>query len=112
MVRHEGQPEAFRWFSSTRSFGLFLAGILISSSKKEVLSYNTSGIPVFFGNESKESPGENLTLIKGMRTDMGKYWVTYEKDSAHPKKPLWFYQVQFEAKNRKRSIYPNAKCIC
>jgi cytochrome c-type biogenesis protein CcmF len=31
-------------------FGLLLAGILISSSKKEILSYNTSGIPVFFVN--------------------------------------------------------------
>lgn len=91
-------------------FGLFLAGILISSSKKEVLSYNTSGIPVFFGNESKESPGENLTLVKGMRTDMGKYWVTYEKDSTHPKKPLWFYHVQFESKdgNEKFTLTPNA----
>jgi cytochrome c-type biogenesis protein CcmF len=91
-------------------FGLLLAGILISSSKKEILSYNTSGIPVFFGNESKEAPGENLTLIKGMRTDMGKYWVTYEKDSAHPKKPLWFYYVQFDAKNGKEkfTLTPNA----
>ena len=91
-------------------FGLLLAGILISSSKKEILSYNSSGIPVFFGNESKEAPGENLTLIKGMRTDMGKYWVTYEKDSAHPKKPLWFYYVQFDAKNGKEkfTLTPNA----
>jgi cytochrome c-type biogenesis protein CcmF len=91
-------------------FGLLLAGILISSSKKEILSYNTSGIPVFFGNESKEAPGENLTLIKGMRTDMGKYWVTYEKDSAHPKKPLWFYYVEFDAKNGKEkfTLTPNA----
>jgi cytochrome c-type biogenesis protein CcmF len=91
-------------------FGLMLAGILISSSKKEVLSYNTSGIPVFFGNDSKENMGENLTLVKGLRTDMGKYWVTYKSDSAHPKKPLWFYHVEFEAKNGKDkfSLTPNA----
>jgi cytochrome c-type biogenesis protein CcmF len=91
-------------------FGLLLAGILISSSKKETLSFNTSGIPVFFGADSKESPGENLTLVQGMRTDMGKYWVTYEKDSAHPKKPLWFYHVQFESKNGKENftLTPNA----
>ena len=91
-------------------FGLMLAGILISSSKKEVLSYNTSGIPVFFGNDSKENMGENLTLVKGLRTDMGKYWVTYKSDSAHPKKPLWFYHLEFEAKNGKDkfSLTPNA----
>jgi cytochrome c-type biogenesis protein CcmF len=91
-------------------FGLFLLGILISSSKKEVLSYNSSGIPVFFGNESKENSGENLTLVKGLKTDMGKYWVTYKSDSAHPKKPLWFYHVDFEAKNGKEKfiLTPNA----
>jgi cytochrome c-type biogenesis protein CcmF len=91
-------------------FGLFLLGILISSSKKEVLSYNSSGIPVFFGNESKENSGENLTLVKGIKTDMGKYWVTYKSDSAHPKKPLWFYHVDFEAKNGKEKfiLTPNA----
>ena len=91
-------------------FGLLLAGILISSSKKEILSYNTSGIPVFFGSDSKENMGENLTLVKGVRTDMGKYWVTYKSDSAHPKKPLWFYHVEFEAKNSKDkfTLTPNA----
>ena len=91
-------------------FGLMLFGILISSSKKEVLSYNTSGIPVFFGNDSKEKPGENLTLVKGLRTDMGKYWVTYDKDSANPKKPLWYYHLKFESKDGKEnfSLSPNA----
>ena len=91
-------------------FGMLLAGILISSSKKEVLSYNTSGISVFMGKDSKENMGENLTLVKGLRTDMGKYWVTYKTDSAHPKKPLWFYHVEFEAKNGKEkfTLTPNA----
>jgi cytochrome c-type biogenesis protein CcmF len=91
-------------------FGLMLVGILISSSKKETLSYNTSGIFINFGKDSKEKPGENLTLVKGMRTDMGKYWVTYEKDSAHPKKPLWYYHLKFENKNSKETfvLTPNA----
>ncbi|MFL5772397.1 MAG: cytochrome c biogenesis protein CcsA [Flavisolibacter sp.] len=91
-------------------FALMLTGILISSSKKEVLSYNTSGIPVFFGKDSQEDPGENLTLIKGLRADMGKYWVTYDKDSAHPKKSLWFYHLLFESKDGKEtfSLSPNA----
>lgn len=91
-------------------FGLMLLGILVSSSKKEILSHNTSGIPVYFGEGSKEQPGENLTLVRGLRTDMGKYWVTYEGDSAHPKKPLWFYHIKFESKDGKDNftLKPNA----
>lgn len=92
-------------------FGMMMLGILISASKREVLSYNTSGIPVFFGKDSKENPGENLTLVKGIRTDMGKYWVTYEKDSTHPRKPyLWFYHLKFESKDgeEKFMLFPNA----
>ena len=91
-------------------FGMMLVGILISSSKKEVLSHNTSGIAINFGEGAKEKPGENLTLIKGLRTSMGSYWVTYEKDSTHPKKPLWYYQVKFESKESgdRFTLSPNA----
>ena len=85
-------------------FALMLVGILISSSKKEVLSYNTSGIFINFGSESKEKPGENLTLVKDLRTDMGKYWVTYAKDSVNPNKPLWYYFVNFESKDGKEQF--------
>lgn len=82
-------------------FALMLTGILISSSKKEVLSYNTSGIPVFFGRDSKENPGENLTLVRGVRSDMGKYWVTYEKDSVDPREPtLRYFHLDFERKDK------------
>ena len=91
-------------------FGLMLVGILISSSKKEVLSFNRSGIFAPLGEESKEKPGENSTLVRGVRTDMGKYWVTYLQDSAHPKKELWYYAIKFEEKNGKDSftLMPNA----
>src|SRR6185295_7483888 len=66
-------------------FGLVLLGILLSSSKKEVLSYNR-GMMMNFGKDSKEDPGENLTLVKGLPMPMGKFDVTYIGDSAHPKK--------------------------
>lgn len=91
-------------------FATLLVGILISSSKKEVLSYNTSGIFMDFGKDSKEKAGENLTLIKNMKTDMGKFWVTYEGDSIHPKKPLWFYHLNFQSKDSTDSfvLSPNA----
>jgi cytochrome c-type biogenesis protein CcmF len=87
-----------------------LIGILLSSSKKEVLSWNTSGIFVPLGEGSKERPGENLTLVKGVPTTMGDYNVTYVSDSMHPKKPLWYYNLHF--KNKKSSeqftLTPNA----
>ncbi|HUC81692.1 MAG TPA: cytochrome c-type biogenesis CcmF C-terminal domain-containing protein, partial [Flavisolibacter sp.] len=91
-------------------FATLLVGILISSSKKEVLSWNTSGIFMDFGKESKEKSGENLTLIKDMKSDMGKFWVTYAKDSVHPEKPLWYYHLQFERKDGKENftLRPNA----
>lgn len=34
---------------------------------------------VNFGEQSKENSAENLTLIKGVATDMGKYMVTYQE---------------------------------
>lgn len=91
-------------------FGTLLLGILISSSKKEVLSYNTTGIFIPMGEGSKEKPGENLTLVKGLRTDMGKYWITYDQDSTHPKKSLWYYRLKFEDKKdgQNFTLSPNA----
>ena len=93
-------------------FGLMLAGILISSSKKEVLSWNTSGIFVQLGEKNKITgePGENLTLVKGLPTTMGNYNVTYESDSVHPEKPLWYYKIHFKNKtgNEQFTLMPNA----
>jgi cytochrome c-type biogenesis protein CcmF len=91
-------------------FGMMLLGILISSSKKEILSYNTTGIFIPMGEGSKEKPGENLTLVKGLRTDMGQYWITYDQDSTHPKKSLWYYRLKFEDKQTAKSftLSPNA----
>ncbi|MGZ3837417.1 MAG: cytochrome c biogenesis protein CcsA [Flavisolibacter sp.] len=94
---------------SHTGFALLLVGILVSSSKKEVLSYNTSGIFLNFGQGSKEKPGENLTLIKGVPTKMGEYTVTYDSDSAHPKKALWYYHLKFEKDGKESfSLSPNA----
>jgi len=84
-------------------FALMLVGILISSSKKEVLSHNTSGIfvPLGEGNKITGDPGDNLTLVKGVPMDMGKYMVTYESDSSHAEKPLWYYRIHFKSKDGK-----------
>jgi cytochrome c-type biogenesis protein CcmF len=92
-------------------FGLMLVGILISSSKKEVISWNTNGIFVPLGeNKITGKAGENLTLIKGLPATMGNYNVIYESDSAHPKKSLWYYKIQFKSKtsNEQFTLTPNA----
>ncbi|WP_276504088.1 cytochrome c biogenesis protein CcsA [Terrimonas pollutisoli] len=91
-------------------FGLVLLGILISSSKKEILSHNTSGIAIDFGKESKEKTGENLTLIKGLPMKMGKYDVAYLGDSAHPKKQQWYYKIHFKSRtdDEEFTLSPNA----
>ena len=89
-------------------FGLVLLGILISSSKKEVLSNNIGGIPAPL--DENEDPRENLTLVKGLEVDMGKYLLTYEGDSAHPKKQQWYYKVRFRRKDGSEDfvLKPNA----
>ncbi len=89
-------------------FGLVLLGILISSSNKEVLSNNIGGIPAPL--DKNEDPRENLTLVKGLTVDMGKYSLTYEGDSSHPKKQLSFYKVRFKSKDGKEEfvLTPNS----
>ena len=89
-------------------FGMVLLGILISSSNKEVLSNNIGGIPAPL--DKNEDPRENLTLVKGLTVDMGKYSLTYEGDSAHPKKQLSFYKVHFKSKDGKEEfvLKPNS----
>lgn len=89
-------------------FGMVLLGILISSSNKEVLSNNIGGIPAPL--DKNEDPRENLTLVKGLTIDMGKYALTYEGDSAHPKKQLSYYKVRFKSKDGKEEfvLTPNS----
>ena len=89
-------------------FALVLLGILISSSKKSVLSYNTTGMsPLKIGD--KESPLENITLVKGVSTDMGKYMVTYKGDSLNHKDRKRYYDINFVKKSNKEtfSLYPD-----
>lgn len=89
-------------------FGMVLVGILISSSNKEVLSNNINGIPVPLGQG--EDPGENLTLVKDVTMDMGKYSLTYLGDSSHPKKQLSYYKIHFKSKDGKEefTLMPNS----
>lgn len=79
-------------------FGMMLVGILISSSKKEVLSVNMIN-PLNFAPETKQKGTENLTLFKGVRTDMGKYWATYKKDSVDEHGKKTFYHIEMVKKD-------------
>ncbi len=91
-------------------FGLMLVGILLSSAKKEVLSYNTTGINLNFAPETKQNPMENITLLKGIRTDMGKYWTTFvSSDSVDPLSKTTYYHINFQKKDGSRQfdLYPN-----
>ena len=89
-------------------FGMVLLGILLSSSKKTILSNNTTGIAVF--QKSKmEDPAENVTLFKGIATDMGRYMVTYTNDTFNNYERKRFFQIDFKTKDGKEqfSVYPD-----
>jgi len=91
-------------------FGLLLVGILISSAKKEVLSHNTTGINLPFDPKTKENPLENLTLIKNVKTDMGKYYATYlSNDSVNKAGNIIYFKVNFQDKKSGESfdLWPN-----
>jgi cytochrome c-type biogenesis protein CcmF len=91
-------------------FGVMLVGILLSSSKKTVLSINTTGILLPFAPEAKQDPMENLTLLRGARTDMGDYWTTYEgNDSVDNRAKITYYRIHFEKKDGSEqfNLYPN-----
>lgn len=89
-------------------FGLVLAGILISSSKKEVLSWNTTGISPL-DKTGKENPAENITLFKGIATDMGKYMVTYARDTFNNENHKKYFELNFKKKDGSESfnLYPD-----
>lgn len=91
-------------------FGLMLVGILISSSKKEVVSYNTTGINLKFDPQSKEKTLENITLIKNVQTDMGKYHATYlNSDSTNASGSVMFFKINLKKKDKPEefNLYPN-----
>ena len=95
-------------------FGLMLVGILISSSKKTVLSWNTTGVtpltadPKEKGNAAGD-PAENITLFKGVSTDMGRYMATYASDTINPKDRKRYFEIDFKAKAGGESfkLYPD-----
>ncbi len=89
-------------------FGLALLGILISSSRKEVLSWNTTGVSLLQKTD-KENPAENITLFKSIATDMGKYMVTYVRDTFNEKTRKTYFELNFKSKDSSANftLYPD-----
>jgi cytochrome c-type biogenesis protein CcmF len=88
-------------------FGLVLLGILISSSEKKVLSWNTTGINVIQKDPNSKNPAgnpmENITLFEGVATDMGKYMVTYMRDTVDNLEKK-FFELKFAQKGGNKTI--------
>ena len=89
---------------SHAGFALMIAGVLISSSNKEVISNSTAnGINLKTGidpmTKQEDDPSENLTLIRDIPVNMGDYKVTYTGDSAGHEKGRKFFELKFEAKD-------------
>jgi len=77
-------------------FGMILLGALISMSKSEVISRNTSGIDL--NTIGKDFPNaENIMLVKNDTLSMGGYFVTYngkKKEGVNI-----FYEIDYFTKN-------------
>ena len=86
-------------------FALMLAGILISSSNKQVISnsqVNGINLPISGKDpmtKQADNPTENLTLIRQVPAKMGAYEVTYLKDSLGNEKGRRFYELLFQRKD-------------
>jgi cytochrome c-type biogenesis protein CcmF len=89
-------------------FGLILLGILISSGKKAILSWNKTGITVL-QKTKMEDPAENTTLFKGVATDMGNYMVTYVTDTMNARDRKRYFEIDFKPKNGSKGfkVYPD-----
>ncbi len=86
-------------------FAMMIAGMLISSGNREVISDNRkTGLFVPFDKDptgrSSENPMDNLTLLKSVPTQMGRYTVTYVNDSADQnEKTRTYYNLHFQKKD-------------
>ncbi|UPK67691.1 cytochrome c biogenesis protein CcsA [Chitinophaga filiformis] len=98
-------------------FGMVLLGILISASKREVISIDRMKMldGGFFGKESKENPRENLMLPRNFPVQMGDYHVTYAGDSIAPGDAKTYYLVRYERRDpengnilEKFTLHPDA----
>lgn len=92
--------------------GLMLIGILISSTKQHVISYNNLGIDYGKGFDEKGKQ-ENILLYKNIPVKMQDYILTYLGDSTSS--PNTFYKVNYKVTSddgkimEEFTLYPNAQ---
>ncbi|MCX6323091.1 MAG: cytochrome c biogenesis protein CcsA [Sphingobacteriales bacterium] len=104
MVQLKGNLKSAGGSVAHAGFALMIAGMLISSSNKEVISDSrVNGINVPAGKDpmtkQSDDPRENLTLIRQVSTRMGRYEVTYRNDSSGHEKGRRFYGLSFVEKD-------------
>ncbi|MEO6454159.1 MAG: cytochrome c biogenesis protein CcsA [Ginsengibacter sp.] len=86
-------------------FALMIAGMLVSSANKRVISDNTkTGLFIPFDKDPTgrglQDPMENLTLLKEVPTQMAEYTLTYQGDSAATEKGRTFFTLLVEKKDK------------
>lgn len=91
-------------------FALMIGGMLVSSGNKEVISDNrATGLYIPFEKDPTgrftENPMENLTLLKGIPTKMGRYTVTYVDDVESPMEATrTYYNLHFQRKDKDGNV--------
>ncbi len=81
-------------------FAMMIVGIILSSYKKEVISFNTLGVNLGFNNkknaaENARENHENAILFRNTPVVMGEYLAIYRGDSTSDKDPRTFYRVDY-----------------
>jgi cytochrome c-type biogenesis protein CcmF len=89
-------------------FGMILLGILISSGKKNIMSWNKTGMQAVV-DAKQGNPAENTTLFKGIATPMDDYMVTYADDTLNPDDGKRYFKIDFKHKQNGSSfsVYPD-----
>ncbi|MEO6327942.1 MAG: cytochrome c biogenesis protein CcsA [Ginsengibacter sp.] len=85
-------------------FTLMIAGMLVSSGNKKVISDNSkTGLFIPFEKDptgrGTQDPMENLTLLKEVPTQMADYTLTYVSDSSAAEKNRTFFTLLVEKKD-------------
>jgi len=93
-------------------FALMMLGVLVSSSRKEVVSLNLNNTPLG-PNFSPAQARENVLLYANQSQSIAGYSVSYQGDSVV--EPNRYYKLLFEQKDEQgkvrfsRTLYPNAQ---
>ncbi len=85
-------------------FGLMIAGMLISSGNKKIISeerFKNFEIPMGIDplTKSADNPAENMNLVRDVPNRMDQYTVTYLNDSAGHEKGRRYFNILFEEKD-------------